>query len=106
MKTSSPLLPRDLLAGFITELLPEDTCLQVMHIEMTSEEVTLVVTSTQPEGWCPLCRKPASRIHSRYERILQDLPFSGRRVRLALHVRRFFCANTSCPRRIFAERLP
>jgi len=106
MKTSSPHLPNDLLKGFITELLPEDTCLQVMHIAMTSEEVTLVVTSTQPQGCCPLCGEPASRVHSRYERTLQDLPLSGRRVRLALHVRRFFCANSSCPRRIFAERLP
>src|SRR5262249_14287639 len=70
------------------------------------EEVTLVVISTQPEGCCPLCGQPTSRVHSRYEGKLQDLPFNGRRVRLTLHVRRFFCMNTSCPREIFAERLP
>src|SRR5579859_6122659 len=106
MKTSSPHLPNDLLEEFIKGLFPEDTCLQMMHLEMTSEEVTLVVSSTQPEGCCPLCREPTSRVHSRYERMLQDLPFSGRCVRLFLHVRRFFCANRSCPRQIFAERLP
>src|SRR6266516_291789 len=43
---------------------------------------------------------------SRSQRMLQDLPFSGRRMRLSLRVRRFFCANTCCPRQIFAERLP
>ncbi|MFL5666960.1 MAG: ISL3 family transposase [Ktedonobacteraceae bacterium] len=73
---------------------------------MTSEKATLVVTSTQPEGCCPLCSEPASRVHSRYERMLQDLPCCGKRARLSLHVRRFFCANPCCPRQIFAERLP
>ncbi len=106
MKISSPHLPNDLLEGLIKGLFPEDACFQVTHIEMTSEEVTLEGTSTQPEGWCPLCSEPASRVHSRYERTLQDLPWSGKRVRLSLHVRRFFCANPCCPRQIFAERLP
>jgi transposase len=106
MKKSPSLLPKDLLEGIVKGLFPEDTCLQVIHLEMTSEDVTLVVTSTQPQGCCPLCGEPTSRVHSRYERMLQDLPFSGRRVRLSLRVRRFFCANTACPRQIFAERLP
>jgi transposase len=73
---------------------------------MTWEDVTLVVASTQPEGCCPLCGEPTNHVQSRDARMLQDLPFSGRRVRLSLHVRRCFCANTSCPRQIFAERLP
>jgi transposase len=38
--------------------------------------------------------------------MLQDLPFSGKQVHLILQVRRFFCPNPSCPRQIFAERLP
>jgi transposase len=106
MKTSSPLLPRELLEVFVKGLFPVDACLQAMHMDMTSEEVTLVVTSTQPQGRCPLCGEPTSRVHSQYERTLQDLPCSGRRVRLSLHARRFFCTNPSCPRRIFAARLP
>ena len=106
MKISSPPLSKDLLEGFIKDLFPEDTCLQVTHIEKTSEEVTFVVTSTKREGFCPLCSKPASRIHSWYKRMLQDLPCSGKRMRLSLHVRRFFCANPCCPRQVFAERLP
>jgi hypothetical protein len=106
MKPLTSLLPKDLLQVFVQGLLPEGTSLQMMHIEMTSEEVTLVVTSTRLEGICPLCGALTSRVHSRYKRLLQDLPWCGKRVRLHLHVRRFFCANPSCPRRIFAERLP
>jgi transposase len=44
------------------------------------------------------------RIHSRYERVLADLPAHGRRVRIRLQVRRFRCVERACPRRIFAER--
>jgi transposase len=106
MKPATSLLPKDLLEGFVKGLFPERACLQVKRLEMTSEEVTLVIASTQPEGHCPLCGEFTSRVHSRYERILQDLPFSGKQVQLILHVRRFFCTNPSCSRQIFAERLP
>jgi len=39
-------------------------------------------------------------------RRLADLPCHDRPVRLQVEVRRFFCANADCRRRIFAERLP
>jgi transposase len=35
-----------------------------------------------------------------------DLPWSGRRVRMLLSVRKFRCPRIGCPRRIFTERLP
>jgi hypothetical protein len=35
-----------------------------------------------------------------------DLPCAGRQVTLVLTVRKFFCPNPSCPRKIFAERFP
>ncbi|WP_428194636.1 ISL3 family transposase, partial [Deinococcus saxicola] len=47
----------------------------------------------------------APRVHSRYQRVLKDLACFGRRVRLHLRVRRFFCDSSSCPQRIFCERL-
>ena len=62
--------------------------------------------STQTSASCPLCATPARRIHSDYERTLADLPWAAYRVRLQLRVRKWFCRNRSCPRRIFTERLP
>ncbi len=38
-------------------------------------------------------------------RTVADLPWAGVSVQLHLYVRRFFCDNTTCSRRIFAERL-
>ncbi len=52
---------------------------------------------------CPVCGEPSDRVHSRYERTLADLPWA--RCAIRLQVRRFFCANATCPRAIFAERL-
>jgi len=62
--------------------------------------------SNQAEPRCPACKTPARHVHSRYGRTLTDLPGSGYRVTWRLCVRKFFCHNALCPRRIFAERLP
>ena len=35
-----------------------------------------------------------------------DLPWQGNAVQIALSVRKFFCDNPDCKRRVFAERLP
>src|ERR1700757_258990 len=53
------------------------------------------VTSTTPR-----------RIHSDYGRTLADLPWAQYRVYLQLRVRKWFCCNRACRRRIFTERLP
>ena len=36
----------------------------------------------------------------------RDLPCTGRPIRLVLTVRKFFCRNPACSRKVFAERLP
>jgi transposase len=45
-------------------------------------------------------------MHSRYSRRVADLPCAGRQVTLRLTVRKFFCPNPTCPRKIFAEQFP
>ncbi|HZS91449.1 MAG TPA: ISL3 family transposase [Chloroflexota bacterium] len=60
----------------------------------------------QPSRPCPACGQASARVHSRYLRLVRDLPSAGQPVRLLLRVRRFFCGAPSCPKRTFAERLP
>ena len=55
---------------------------------------------------CPLCGRRSKRVHSRYERTLADLPWGAYAVTIRLRVRRLFCRNSRCERRIFTERLP
>ncbi|MDQ6831948.1 MAG: ISL3 family transposase [Chloroflexota bacterium] len=62
--------------------------------------------STSPTATCSLCQQSSARIHSHYARHPADLPWGGHAVRFTLHVRKFFCFNPTCPRRIFTERLP
>jgi len=66
----------------------------------------MLATPTATTAACPLCGCHATRQHSRYTRILADLPCQGRIASLQVQARRFRCDNPRCPRRIFAERLP
>jgi len=52
------------------------------------------------------CQLPSDRIHGNSGRTVADLPCAGRRVILALTVRKFVCRTPTCPRRIFTERFP
>ena len=67
--------------------------------------LTLLLETTASSAPCPMCGAESNRVHSRYHRALADLPCFGKAVRLAITVRRFFCTDAQCPRRIFAERL-
>jgi transposase len=92
----------------LPDLLPQAPLLhlETWQIDTTTGQVTLRVQSTQTLMHCPVCRFPTRRIHSRYMRTVADLPWAEYRVVLQLSVRKFFCANGRCLRRIFTERLP
>jgi transposase len=68
--------------------------------------VRLQLTATAPTAGCPRCAVSSSSVHSRYQRHLTDLPWRTHAVPLQLTVRKFFCRNSTCTRRIFTERLP
>ena len=67
--------------------------------------LTLGIATVHPKSSCPSCGGESQRVHSRYTRHLAEQPVFGRRVRLRMTVRRFFCDDPGCPRRIFVERL-
>ena len=83
--------------------LPSD--LEITACSYQEGVLCVSLLSTQPTSRCPLCGSLATRIHSRYQRRLADLPSTGQPVRFLLAVRKFFCGVPSCPRKIFAERL-
>lgn len=87
------------------QFFPVDEGLELTSLEMSHGELVLHVTATSTGSPCPLCAKPATRLHSRYSRVVKDLPCAGQQVRLILHVRKFFCDTADCVRKIFAERL-
>ena len=105
MKTSSRLFSTDHLEELVKRLMPACLPLRLQELVVTAGEVTLMLVSSQSAACCPLCAKPSTRVHSRYTRMLQDLPWGPLRVHLHVQVRRFFCQNPACPRKIFTEPL-
>jgi transposase len=89
-------------------LLPEPLAirLETWNLESAPPTIILTLASRSRSTPCPLCDRQARRTHSRYERKLADLPWGEHRVAIRLKVRRLFCDNVGCERRIFAERLP
>jgi len=86
-------------------ILPDRSDLVIEQVSMTNE-VTIAVCAASPAAPCPCCGTISKQIQSRYTRTLRDLPASGRPVHLVIHVRRFFCQENTCVRKIFAERFP
>jgi transposase len=86
--------------------LPDPTCLHLLQLEAGAPIITATVKTTASEARCPLCSCRAEQVHSHYKRMLADLPWIGCAVPLVLHVRRFFCPNPDCQRKIFTERVP
>jgi transposase len=87
-------------------LIADPAVLQIEKIVSEKSSLTIFVNSVQKQVRCPVCQHVSGRRHSLYERRLADLPWQGVAVRLSLLLRRFFCINDLCVRKIFAERLP
>ena len=93
--------------NLLSRLLPDATNvrLETWSLEPASSLITLTLHARQITARCPLCGRRSKRVHSRYERTLADLPWGEYAVAVRFRVRRLFCDNTRCERRIFAERL-
>ena len=86
-------------------ILPDLADFVVEQVSIT-HAVTVTVRAACPTAPCPCCGTSSERVQSWYTRTLCDLPASGRPVHLIVRVRRFFCHERTCFRKIFAERFP
>lgn len=84
----------------------DSTVLNLERVILEEGNVTFHLRAMAAISTCPACRQSSSQIHSRYRRLLSDLPAHGGTIRIELHVRRFFCTSADCSRQIFTERLP
>ena len=89
-------------------LLPDTTHvrLETWALAPAQSTITINLHARQATARCPLCGRRSKRVHSRYERTLADLPWGEYAVTIRLSIRRLFCENARCERRLFAERLP
>src|SRR2546423_6566317 len=85
--------------------LPLPKGMVIDQVQITETQLTVIAISTRPEAACPGCGCLSEQVHSQYQRTVNDVPCGGRNVVLRLGVRKFFCLQLSCPRKVFAERL-
>ncbi len=86
--------------------LPLPEGMVIGQVEITQPQLIVEVISTQPWARCPECGNLSDSVHCQYQRTVHDVPCGGRAVVLRLCVRKFVCRSSSCPRKVFAERLP
>jgi transposase len=67
--------------------------LRIEAVEIDEYGLTVLVTTRRARAPCPVCGRPAGRVHSRYARTLGDLPWSGARVSLSRSARRLPAAK-------------
>ena len=84
--------------------LPSEFALETLTI--TPERLIAVISAQSPIALCTVCHHSAERIHSRYIRCIADVAWGEYCVQLQWHIRKFFCANSTCPRQIFSEQYP
>ena len=95
-----------MLTTLFKTLFPASTGLELINLDVTDQQATIHPTSTHPNTHCPSCHTISSSLHSRYERLATDLPWSGIPVLLRLAVRRFRCREPTCTYQVLTERLP
>lgn len=76
----------------------------IAHAEKEDDRVKLQIHSRQKKSECPLCHTCSRSIHSIYQRLIKDLPAFGNKISITLTVRKFYCCNPACSRKIFTER--
>ena len=85
-------------------LFPHLAGLEVSRIADTGDAVVAFASVAGAEAPCPGCGSLSSRVHGRYQRLVADGVAGGRPLLIALSVRRFRCADPSCPRITFVEQ--
>lgn len=66
--------------------------------------LAIAAVSTRKQSACPCCGKSSKSVHGYYDRTLSDLPVSGKEVKVTIRVKKFFCRNRKCTRKVFTER--
>ena len=89
-----------------TSLLPLSGGLRLEDVAIGPDQIVATLVAASPRGTCPVCSTWSESVHSHYQRTLADLPWGRQAVQIHLRVRKFFCRQPTCSRRIFTERLP
>jgi len=80
-----------------------DPDLRYIKHSIHDELIQIYVRSARKKASCPYCGHKSDRVHSIYPRKFRDLPIQGKKVEIIINNRKFFCLNTDCVHKTFAE---
>ena len=86
----------------IIKLLDPD--LECIRYKLKNQQVIFEVKSSREKVPCPYCGKVSSKIHSVYQREIQDIPIQDKQTIVLLNTRKMFCSNPACDHKTFSER--
>jgi transposase len=90
----------------LCQLLLNTDQFEIGSLALEENQIRLEVESTARCASCPNCQRESRAIHSHYLRYPRELPWAERPVIVELKVKRFFCHNSKCSKRTFAEPFP
>lgn len=83
-----------------------DPAYELIQYRIKEDKVIFHIASTIAELECPFCGRKTSKVHSIYEREIQDLPMQGKKVILLVDIRKMRCMNPDCSHKTFSEKHP
>lgn len=78
--------------------------LYVESSETIDNSLQIYLKGSASCGVCPYCGSISHQVHSVYIRKLIDLPVFGKNVSIRFGARKFFCKNSFCSKKTFAEQ--
>ena len=81
-----------------------DSALECVEVEIDETRIIMEIESTRDVMECPYCGEKSGKIHSKYQRRIQDLPVQNKQVTLVLNTRKIFCQNPQCTHKTFSEK--
>jgi len=79
---------------------------KLLDTKIHEAQILFEIASAKVDCTCPFCGSVSSRIHSIYQREIQDLPLHNKQTMLIVQTRKVFCDNPDCSATTFAERHP
>lgn len=81
-----------------------DANLECSECRIKSDTIIMEVHSVKKAVNCPYCGDSSFRVHSIYQREIQDISLQDKQTILLLSVRKIFCDNPQCSHKTFSER--
>lgn len=81
-----------------------DTNLECSDCRIKRDTIIMEAHSVKKTVNCPYCGNTSFRVHSIYQREIQDIPLQDKQTILLLNVRKMFCDNPQCSHKTFSER--